>query len=198
MKDHRVALASGSILLAVLALAGCNNAKLKAIAAKAQATAAKSAESIQKKATEQISSASTDVQEQLQLAGKINLELDEPLEAKACYARFVSQGSGRPTVFELRSYSSPDKEMPPSVFYHAQIRATSAAELSGQVVSGRLFIQTRPDGPVWYSPTGSPVEVKITSIEEKTLTAEIVSASLQNTQTGASINATGSFHAVQQ
>ena len=148
--------------------------------------------------TEQVDTASAEVQEALQIAGKITLTLDSPFETKACYARFVQQGSQRPTVFELRSYSSPEREEFHSVFFHSQIRAKTAADLSGQVVSGRLFIQLVANGPTWYSVAGSPVELRITSIEDKSLTAEIVSGSLQNTQTGASIDVTGSFDAVQQ
>jgi len=198
VKFNRTVLASVPILLAVFALAGCNNAKLKALATKAQAAAGKAAESAKQQVTEQLESAGTEAQEQLQLAGKIQLTLDAPVETKACYARFISPGEGRPTVFELRSYSSPDVEAHPSVFFHAQIRAASAAELAGQVVSGRLFVQAQVDGPVWYSPTGSPVELKITEIVDNMVAAEIVSASLQNTRTGESIAATGSFSAIQQ
>ncbi|MDP6467838.1 MAG: hypothetical protein QF918_08870 [Pirellulaceae bacterium] len=196
MKFARFMLSSMLITLVVLAMGGCDNAKLKSLADKARNAATKGTESIKEKVTDQVDSASTEVQETLQMAGEITLTLDSPIETNACYARFVEQGSKRPTVFELRSYSSPDKEEFPAVFFHSQIRATTAAELSGQVVSGRLFVQPVADGPTWYSLASSPVELRITSIEDRLLTAEIVSASLQNTQTGASTDVTGSFNAV--
>jgi len=177
---------------------GCDSAKLRSLADKAKKAASQGTESIKKQVIDQVDSASAEVQETLQMAGKITLTLDSPIETKACYARFIEQGSQRPTVFELRSYSSPDREEFPAVFFHSQIRAKTAAELNGQVVSGRLFVQLVANGPTWYSLAGSPVEIKITSIEDKSLTAEIVSASLQNTQTGASIDVSGSFNAVQQ
>jgi len=185
-------------LIVLIAMGGCDSAKLQSLADKAKDAASKGTEAIKKQVTEQVGSASAELQESLQLAGKITLTLDSPFETKACYARFIQQGSKRPTVFELRSYSSPEREEFPSVFFHSQIRATTAAELSGQIISGRLFIQLVANGPTWYSVAGSPVELRITSIEDRSLTAEIVSASLQNTQTGASIDVTGSFDAVQQ
>ena len=198
MKTIHRALASVPLIVVLLALAGCSGDKLKELADKAKNAATQGAENVKKQVTEQVESATTEVQEQLQLAGDIQLTLDAPIEATACYARFIPQGSQRPTIFELRSYSSPDKETPPSIFFHAQIQAASFAELSGQIVSGRLFVQLTADGPTWYSDTGSPVELKIASIDDKLLTAEIVSASLRHTHTDASIDVTGTFHAVQQ
>jgi len=177
---------------------GCGNAKLNDLAEQAKAAAAKGAESVKKQVAEQVGNVSTEIQEQAQLAGSIHLTLDSPIETKACYARFIAQGTARPAVFELRSYRSPDKEEAPSVFFHAQVRAASVAEMSGQVVSGRLFVQPTEDGPTWYSAEGSPVELKITNDEENGLTAEIVSASLQNTHSGAATNVTGTFSAVPQ
>jgi hypothetical protein len=168
-------------LIVLIAMGGCDSAKLRSLADKAKNAASKGSESIKKQVTDQVNSASAEAQETLQMAGKITLTVGSPVETKACYARFVRQGSQRPTVFELRSYSSPEREEFPSVFFHSQIRAASAAELSGQVVSGRLFVQLVANGPTWHSLAGSPVEIKITSIEDKTLTAEIVSASLQDT-----------------
>ena len=198
MKVVRFMLSSIPPLIVLIAMGGCDSSKLQSLADKAKNAASKGAESIKKQVTDQVDSASAEVQETLQMAGKMTLTLNSPIETKACYARFIQQGSQRPTVFELRSYSSPEREEFPSVFFHSQIRAKTAADLSGQVVSGRLFIQLVANGPTWYSVAGSPVELKITSIEDKSLKAEIVSASMQNTQTGASIEVTGSFDAVQQ
>ena len=162
MKSVRFMFASVLIIFVMLALGGCDNARLKSLADKAKNAAAKGTASIKKQVTDQADAVSTEVQETLQLAGKITLTLDSSIETKGCYARFVEQGSKRPTVFELRSYSSPEKEEFPAVFFHSQIRATTAAELSGQVVSGRLFVQPAADGPTWYSLVGSPVELRIT------------------------------------
>jgi len=196
VKFVQFAFSSATVVLVVLSLTGCG--KVKTLAGKAKTAAQQQAANLKKQATEKLESASTDVQEELQMAGKASLTLDGPLETKACYARFVTQGEKRPTVFELRSYSSPDKEEYPSVFFHSQIQAKTAAELSGQVVSGRLFVQPNADGPTWFSAVGTPVELQIKSIADNMLTAEIVSASLQNTQTGAATAATGSFSAVQR
>lgn len=198
MRFIRPALTWTPVLLGLLVLASCNNAKLQELADKAKAAAAKGTESVKQQVSEQVGSATADVQESLQLAGDIKLTVDGPIETKACYARLISQGGARPKVFELRSYSSPDKESAPSVFFHAQIQAATFDQLAGQVVSGRLFVQTAADGPTWYSAAGSPVELKITETGDNRLTAEIVSATLQNTLTESGVDARGTFHAIQQ
>ena len=138
-------------LIVLITIVGCDSAKLKSLADKAKNAASKGTEAIKKQVTEHVDSASAEVQETLQMAGSMTLTLDSPLETKACYARFIQQGSNRPTIFELRSYSTPDREEFPSVFFHSQIRAKSADELSGQIISGRLYVQRVAGGPTWYS-----------------------------------------------
>ena len=59
----------------------------------------------------------------------------------------------------------------------------------------RLFVQPQQNGPLWYSAVGSPVEVKIVSIEEQTLTAELVGGTLENTTTGQT-GVTGTFQGI--
>jgi len=186
------------LVFALLTLSGCSGDKLKELADKAKTAAQQGADSVKKQVSEQVDSATTEVQEQLNLAGEIQLTLDAPVETKACYVRLIPQGSNRPTVFELRSYRSPDQESAPSVFFHGQIRASSLEELSGQIVSGRLFVQPTADGPTWFSETGSPVEVQVVGMEDSVLTAEIVGASLRNTQSGESVDTTGTFRAVSE
>jgi hypothetical protein len=98
-------------------------------------------------------------------------------------------------VLQLRSYRSVDQESFPSVLLHAQVSAASAQELVGQVVSARLFVQREQNGPIWYSVDGSPVEVKIASVAEQMLTAELVAGTLHNTTSGQT-GVTGTFQGV--
>ena len=67
----------------------------------------------------------------------------------------------------------------------------------GQVTSARLFVQPQQNGPTWYSTIGTPVEVKLVSIDEQMLNAEIVGGTLANTATG-DVGVTGTFQAALQ
>lgn len=183
--------------LALLTAGGCNRADVSDLVDKVKQTASEGTEKVRETVSEQVGDAAGDVQEQLQLAGSIELQLDQPLQTGACYARFVRQGSGRPNVLQMQSYRSADKESFPSVLLHAQVSAASAEELVGQVASARLFVQPQQNGPLWYSAIGAPVEVKIVSIEEQMLTAEIVGGTLASTASG-EVGVTGTFEAVLQ
>lgn len=182
---------------ALVMVGGCNKGNVTDLVDKVKQTASESTEKVKETVTEQVGNAAGEMQEQLQLAGSIELQLDQPLKTQACYVQFVQQGSGRPNVLQLQSYRSAEDESFPSVLLHAQVSAASAQELVGQIASARLFVQPDRSGPTWYSVVGSPVEVEIVSIDEQTLTAKLVGGSLQNT-VDAETSVTGTFQGVFQ
>ncbi len=185
------------VSLVLMTGGGCNKADVSGLVDKVKQTASEGTEKVRDAVSEQVDDATGAMQEQLQLAGSIELQLDETLTTQACYAQFLRQGSGRSNVLQLQSYRSADDESFPSVFLRAQVSATSAQELVGQVTAARLFVQPQQDGPTWYSAVGSPVEVKIVSIDDQMLSAELIGGTLENTahaQTGV----TGTFQAVFQ
>lgn len=181
--------------LALIAAGGCDSSEISDLVDKAKQTASEGTEKVKQTVSEQVSDAAGAAQEQLQMAGSAQLQVDQPLAAKACYAHFLQPGSGRPNVLQLQSYRSADQESFPSVFLHGQVSAASVQELVGQVVSARLFVQAEQNGPTWHSAVGSPVEVKIVSIDEQTLNVELVSGTLTSTAGGES-PVTGTFQAV--
>lgn len=178
---------------AIALLGACNKSEISDLVGKVKQTASESTEKVSQAVSEQIGETADQVQEQLNLAGSIELTLDSPIASQACYAQLIRQGSGRPNVLQLRSYRSADNESFPSVFLQAQVQADSPSELVGQIVSSRLFVQPTADGPLWYSATGNPVELKVVSVEEHLLTAELAGGLLQSTTDGAEVKANGTF-----
>ena len=106
-----------------------------------------------------------------------------------------ARSSSRPMT-ESRILYSADQESFPSVFLQAQVTAGSLAELTGQVVTARLFVQPQENGPVWFNEESAPIELRIVSIDEKLLTAEVAGGNLRNAQTGVDVPVTGKFSGV--
>ena len=124
-------------------------------------------------------------QEALALAGSMELTLDTPAKTSGCYAKFVPGTNERPAVLRLQSYRDEQNETYPSAYVRATVKAAQASELQGQTVAAVLYVQSVKDGPVWFSPDGSPVQLKITTVDDKQIVAEIVGGSLTRTDTGA-------------
>jgi hypothetical protein len=151
------------------------------------------------KVTESVSDTATAAKEQLNMAGSMELTVGEPMKTNACYARIVSPGAGRATVLQLQSYGQAGQESFPSVFLQAQVAAATPAELAGQVVKARLFVQRATGGPVLFSENASPIELEVVSIADKILTAKILSGTLRDSATGASVPVSaGTFTGVLQ
>lgn len=131
------------------------------------------------------------VQQQLNLAGNIELTAGEVVKTDACYVSLLPQGSGRPTVLQLQSYRDAERESFPSVFLQAHVQANSIAELIGEPLAARLFVQREAQGPVLFSDISTPIELKITSVEERVISAELSGTALRDTSTGAEFPVTG-------
>jgi hypothetical protein len=107
----------------------------------------------------------------------------------------VGLPGGRPSVLQLQSYRDAAQESFPSALVRAQVSASTVAELKGQTVPAELFVQPQKDGPTW-STRGELVQLKIVSVEAKTLTAEIAGGALIHDGTGASQAVKGTLQAV--
>ena len=64
-----------------------------------------------------------------------------------------------------------------------------------QAQDARLFVQL-PDGKVLFSEADKPVGLKITSVDDKLVKAELVNASLVDATTGQPVTTSGSFEGV--
>ncbi len=144
-----------------------------------------------------VQDATDTVSEGVGLAGSIDMKLDSPIQAGACYAKFVQPASSRPGVFQLQSYRDAADESFPSVFVQAQVSAATLVELTGQTLPAQVFVQSTQDGPTWHAET-DPIQLKIGAVEDKLISAEIVSGALVNADTGVSQPIQGTFSGVLQ
>ena len=135
--------------------------------------------------------------ETLEMAGTMQLKIDQPLQVSACYASFSRVQAAGAGVLQLQSYRDAQQEAFPSVFVRASCSSATLAELAGQTLAAQMFVQAQENGPVW-SATDQTVQLKITAVEKQQLKAEIVSGSLANSGTGATQAVTGTFEGVLQ
>jgi hypothetical protein len=182
------------VVLVLLVSPGCSKEKFNELADKAKAAVTEQAEKVK----EQAGVAKDAAKETLALAGNFELDLDAPMTTSACYVEFIQQGSGRPNVLRMRSYRDAAKESFPSVMFHAPITAGGVSELVGQTIPGQLFVQKEANAPTWSCASGTNVEVKIVSVADKVLSAEIVGGAVVSSQSGADQPVTGKITGVIQ
>lgn len=186
----------------VLVAAGCGGKSISDLASSVKDAASQGVESIQDKA-QQVSQdvvgkargLADKASEVAQLAGSMKLSLDQPLETSACYANFSWLQAAGTGVLQLQSYRDAQQESFPAVFLRVQHEVAVPAELAGQTFDAQLFIQREADGPLWTA-TDQPVQLKITSIQDNVLQAEIVGGSLIHSSTGATQPVTGVFEGI--
>ena len=183
------------LLLAVVA-AGCSKEDLTGALDKAKNAVTDNAAKAKQAVQDKMATTTEKVQEKLNLAGSIELTAGEPIKTDACYVRWIPQGSGRPTVLQLQSYSEADRETFPSVFLQAPVQANSITELIGEPIAARLFVQREAEGPVLFSDVSTPVELKITAVQDQTVSAELTGVMLRDTTTGAETPVTGKLTGV--
>jgi len=119
------------------------------------------------------------------LAGNMDLTVDAPVKVGACYTTLIVSQAGRGNVLQLQSCRDPAQEAFPSALVRAQVSVASVAELQGQTIPAQMFIQVQKDGPTW-STQKELIQLKITAVEPKAVSAEVVSGALINAASGAS------------
>lgn len=181
-------------LVAAVALAGCGDTNISEITSTIKDTASQGASQVTEKVKEATATASksvTTVTETLELAGSMELSVNAPMKTGGCYVHLIESPSGRPTILQMQSYKSKDQESFPSVFIRAEVPTGSASTLAGQTVAADMFVLAAADGPLWFS-RKAPVQLKIASVQEKVVSAEIVGGELFNTADGTSSPVKGS------
>jgi len=155
------------------------------------------AQQVSQDVTNKVQGVTDQAAQTLEMAGSMQLQIDQPLQVSACYASFSHVKAAGAGVLQLQSYREAEQESFPSVFVRAPCSTATLAELTGQTLAAQMFVQPQQNGPVW-SATAEPVQLKITAVEEKQLKAEIVGGNLANSGTGATQAVTGSFEGVLQ
>ncbi|MEO8496107.1 MAG: hypothetical protein ABI614_13635 [Planctomycetota bacterium] len=179
------------LILAVIAV-GCSKEDLTGALDKAKNAVTETTSKVKEK----LETTTEQVQEKLNLAGSIELIAGEPIKTDACYVSVIPQGAGRPTVLQIQTYRDADRESFPSIFLQAHVQANSLAELVGEPLAARMFVQRAAQGPILYSDVATPIELKITSVEGQLVSAELTGAMLRESTTGAAIPVTGKLTGV--
>ncbi|MCA9269380.1 MAG: hypothetical protein KDA41_12955 [Planctomycetales bacterium] len=133
------------------------------------------------------------VKQETNQVGSMELTTLPPVAAKACYAKLIVVGDGRPNVFQLASYKEADLERYPSMFLQAQVDATELAQLVGKTVEGKFYAQLAADGDVLETPEGSLASVRIATVDETSITCECTGVELVNCTTGERKTVGGKF-----
>ena len=204
MFHSRVGSCAGWLALALLVGgAACSKEKLNEMVEKSKEQinkgveqAQQQADQVKQKISEGASKASDTAQQQLQLAGDMQLTLDEPLKASACYVIFIPANAGRPSVLKVKSYRDAKTETFPSVLIQATVEAASLTELRGQTVAAQMYVQTEANGPIWFADGGRPVQLKIATVEDKVVSAQIAGGTLVNATDGKQLPAAAQLNGV--
>lgn len=196
------------LLLPLLVLAGCDFSQWSNSAQNA-------AQQAQQTATETAAAVRTEVQEQTGQAGGAELTLgSEPQsgdptpdpnlapraatkeKSTACYVVFTPQADGRQSVLALQSYKTAEREAFPSFYIHAAVAAATLEELAGQTVPARMYLQSKANGPTFFSPDDAPLQLRIAAVEGNRVTAEITGGSLTSASDATTTEISGQFTAV--
>lgn len=143
-------------------------------------------------ATQAVENVTETVKQTTGAAGQIELQLDAPVKATGCYAALYSFSDGRPSVLQITSYNDPSAESFPSIIFRAQTTAKAPAELAGQKLSAKAFVQEVKDGDIWK--TGDkPLELSISTADDAAINATVAGA-LVNVVSGASKDTSGTLN----
>lgn len=134
-----------------------------------------------------------ELKEKAQVAGEMDLALDSPVKTSGCYASLIVVDAQRPSVLQITSYKDAENEKFPSVFLRALVEPTSAADLAGQTVPAQMFVQHQRNGPVWHSLAPEHVPLRIDKTADYSITATILDGQLVSTETGETMDVSGTF-----
>lgn len=182
-----------SILVLAATAFGCSKEQRDQIAEKVNQTTeqvSSKAKEVSKQATESVSQA----KEQVVSDGESQLRLDKDLFFGSTFVNLITV-KGRGSVLQLRSYSDPSSESIPSYFFQANTTSSTLNSLSGQSVSGTLFVKRDKSEATWMSLEDQPVTIVLESIVDAKLKGRF-SAGKLSTAGGDSIGVSGTFEAV--
>lgn len=156
----------------------------------------KTATQVQESVTSTVDDAQTRAKEQLEMVGSSELTLDVPLKTPSCYAVFTPATNGRSSVLALQSYRAAEKESFPSFYLQASVSAATLSELVGQTVPAQMFVKPSADAATWHTTAAQPVQLKILSLENQQLKAEVAGGTLARSDSDETRSASGAFVAV--
>ncbi len=125
------------------------------------------------------------------------LEFDAggPVRAEVCYVTLSRVREGEPAILELSTYESGKVEKYPSVYVRAEVSAANLAELQGQKLQAQVYLQHKPDGPVWQTAEGAHVVLSVVTASNERIACEVAEGQLVNMADGSAIQLKGKLFA---
>jgi hypothetical protein len=115
----------------------------------------------------------------------IELTTTPPIKASTCYGAWLPPTLNRPAVLTLASYREGSAMTYPTIYARVKAVSPSLDELKGKTVEAELlYVQRSAEEPVLQAPRTEPVQLKIDSVQGKTVVATVVKGSLVNAETG--------------
>lgn len=181
------------VLALAFALVGCSKEQRDQLAE----TVGKAKEQVSSKAAEVTSKASETVsaaKETVVADGEASFKIDKDLSFSASYVNLVTV-KGRGSVLHLRSYSDSKGEAFPAYFFQSNTNSASLNALSGQSLTGTLFVKRDKAEATMLSMPDQAVTVSLDSIAEGKLKGRITSGKLSSVK-GETFPVTGTFEAM--
>lgn len=150
-----------------------------------------SAKSVTETVKESVNNATESVKQVAQVAGKMKLQMGQPVDVSGCYIR-VLPVPNRNTVVQISSYNDAKNEKFPSVFLRSET-SVDATSLAGQRLQAVAFVMPSSDGPVWQSVPEKPLEIEFSQTPEGEIAGQVKAGELVNVLTGEVVPVTGSF-----
>lgn len=125
----------------------------------------------------------------------IEFEAGGPLRAEACYVTLTRVRDGEPAILELSTFESGKAEKHPSVYVRAEVSAANLAELQGQKLQAQIYLQHKPEGPVWQTAEGGHVVLSVIQANNERIVCEVSEGQLVNMADGSTIQCKGKLFA---
>ncbi len=94
--------------------------------------------------------------------GEMQLTTSVPVSVTNLSISVIVVGDGRPNVMQIQ-LSSSNPQAVPAVFVRGETTATSAAQLVGQTMPVKMFVQPNATGVIWSSTDDRPSRLSLTN-----------------------------------
>jgi hypothetical protein len=128
------------------------------------------------------------------------LEFQESLRTTHCHVRIVRFESARPGMLIISTNADENHPNYPAACFFAELPAdfSQVADLTTQVLRGRMFVQQDPESPVWHTAPGAFVELRITAIDDRSASGEFLRGQLTSSDIRRSLPVLGRFEGTRE
>ena len=180
------------LIVAIALVAGCDKAKEAVGAAGAAAKEAMGAAGdAAQKVKDDITKKAKKAQEVVDTDGSLILSVGDDVELPTCYGKFIPGIAGRPSLFQVRTYTEVNANSYPAAFFHIPVEVGAAADLRSAKLEARVFLQDA-NGVIWDNVDQAPVTMSVVEQQADELKLVVESGQLRNANTGDQVTLSGS------